>query len=342
MNKKNIAIISVVLVVIIGIVLFLLLNNGKKYEVTFDTAGGNTIETQVVKKDGNVTRPTDPTKANYEFVNWYLNDEVFDFTTPITKNITLTAKWKQIDNTPIEENKFAVTFDSNGGSSVATVTVLKDGTISIPTAPTKTGYKFISWQLDGKDFDFKTTITKSITLTAKWEKVSTNTNNNNNNKQEETKPSTISVSSVSISKSTLSLNVGENSTLSATINPSNATNKSMSWSSSNSSVATVDQNGKVVAVGSGTATITVTASGKTASCTVTVIRPITYSIDWVKVEDSSMGQYLLYIKSSEGTHVSGVVTITTSAGKTSDVNITASGKMYIKSAVSNAVVKSVN
>ena len=50
---------------------------------------------------------------------------------------------------------------------------------------------------------------------------------------------------------------------------------------------------------------------------------------------------MLYIVSSKGEKVSGVVTITV-AGKSSDVNVTKEGKMYIKSAVQKAVVKSVN
>ena len=80
------------------------------------------------------------------------------------------------------------------------------------------------------------------------------------------------VTGVTLSETTLTLEVGGEETLTATVAPTNATNKNMTWSSSNSAVATVDQNGNVEAVGAGTATITVkTQDGeKTASCTVTV------------------------------------------------------------------------
>ncbi|MDD5949192.1 MAG: glycoside hydrolase family 9 protein, partial [Lachnospiraceae bacterium] len=80
------------------------------------------------------------------------------------------------------------------------------------------------------------------------------------------------VSSVSLNKKTLSLLKGESDTLSATVTPSTATDKSVTWKSSNESVATVDTTGKVTAVGKGTATITVTTTdgNKTATCTVTV------------------------------------------------------------------------
>ena len=87
----------------------------------------------------------------------------------------------------------------------------------------------------------------------------------------------VSVSGVSLNKSSLTMLVGGSETLTATVAPSNATNKRVSWSSSNTNVATVDSNGKVNAVSGGTATITATTEdgGKTASCSVTVNVPVT-------------------------------------------------------------------
>ena len=91
-------------------------------------------------------------------------------------------------------------------------------------------------------------------------------------------PSVVKVSSVSLNPSSLSLTKkGQTAQLSASVSPSNATNKSINWSSSNNNVATVS-NGVVTAVGNGSATITATAadgSGKRASCSVTVNIPTT-------------------------------------------------------------------
>lgn len=93
-------------------------------------------------------------------------------------------------------------------------------------------------------------------------------------------PSVVKVSSVSLNQSSLSLTKkGQTAQLSASVSPSNATNKSVTWSSSNNNVATVS-NGMVTAVGNGSATITATAadgSGKRASCAVTVNIPTTPS-----------------------------------------------------------------
>lgn len=82
----------------------------------------------------------------------------------------------------------------------------------------------------------------------------------------------ISVTGVKLNKTELSLEKGQTETLTATIEPPTATNKSLSWSSNKESVAKVDNNGKVTAVTPGEATITVTTAdgGKTATCKVTV------------------------------------------------------------------------
>jgi len=82
----------------------------------------------------------------------------------------------------------------------------------------------------------------------------------------------VAVTGVSLNTNATTINVGESQVLSATINPSNATNKGVSWVSSNTAVATVDSNGKVVALKAGSATITASTldGSKTATCTVEV------------------------------------------------------------------------
>ena len=116
--------------------------------------------------------------------------------------------------------------------------------------------------------------------------------------------------SVALNKTTLTLDTGKTSTLTATVYPSNASNKKCTWSSSNTSVATVDKNGKVTAKKAGTATITVkTSNGKTATCKVTVNLPAPQitslantsggiKISWNKV-DGAYG-YRLYYKPASG------------------------------------------
>ena len=86
-------------------------------------------------------------------------------------------------------------------------------------------------------------------------------------------PGNIPVSGVALNTTTATLEVGKTTTLTATVEPSTATNQNVTWTSSNENVATVDANGTVKALAAGTTAITATAadgSGKSATCTVTV------------------------------------------------------------------------
>lgn len=89
---------------------------------------------------------------------------------------------------------------------------------------------------------------------------------------------TVPVTGVTLSKTTLSLQEGSSETLTATVTPSNATNKTVTWSVSPSGYATVS-GGRVSAVKAGSCTITASCGGKTASCTVTVTAASTTTED---------------------------------------------------------------
>ena len=90
-------------------------------------------------------------------------------------------------------------------------------------------------------------------------------------------PKPVKVSGIILNQTSLTMtSKGQTASLTATVNPGNAANKSITWSSSNSSVATVSANGTVTAVANGTADITATAadgSGVSAKCSVTVKVP---------------------------------------------------------------------
>ncbi len=83
----------------------------------------------------------------------------------------------------------------------------------------------------------------------------------------------IAVASVELNKASLELIEGESETLTATVKPNDATDKTVTWSSSNATIATVE-NGKVTAVKEGEATITAAAGGKSATCKVVVAKKV--------------------------------------------------------------------
>ena len=96
------------------------------------------------------------------------------------------------------------------------------------------------------------------------------------------------VTGVTLDKTSVELTEGDVTVFTATVTPSNASNKNVYWTSSDSSVATVDNAGKVTAVKAGSATITVTTEdgGKTATCKVTVKKKI-YPVTGVTLDKTS-------------------------------------------------------
>ena len=136
-----------------------------KYTVTFDSYGGSKVDPQVVEYGLYAQEPEEPTLKGFTFAYWYLDDEneAYDFdTTPITEDITLTAKW--------EINKFKVTFDTDGGEPIPDDQFVEWGLfVEEPTTePTKTGYTFDGWYLGDEKYDFSAAVEQNITLTAKW------------------------------------------------------------------------------------------------------------------------------------------------------------------------------
>ena len=71
-------------------------SNGISYIVSFNTNCGSFIEPQCIKEGDVVIKPNDPSKENFSFVNWMLNEEEYDFSTPVSSNITLIATWEEI------------------------------------------------------------------------------------------------------------------------------------------------------------------------------------------------------------------------------------------------------
>ena len=142
--------------------------NINKYTVTFNSYGGTPVPpAQEVEYGLTATKPADPTLKGYTFAFWYLGEDEqnateYDFDTPVTENITLTAKWNI--------NNYTVTFNTDGGTPVPPAQEVEYGlTATEPAAPKKTGYTFDGWYLGDEKYDFSAAVEQNITLTAKWE-----------------------------------------------------------------------------------------------------------------------------------------------------------------------------
>ena len=144
------------------------ISEDEKFTVSFNSNGGSSVASQTVNAGEKVTKPTDPTKANFIFAGWYCDAdliEAYDFNTPVLSNITLYAKWTA------ESGTFTVTFNSNGGSAVPSQ-VVKSGEKAVkPNDPTKSGFTFSGWYSDSTlttQYNFNSAVTANITLYAKW------------------------------------------------------------------------------------------------------------------------------------------------------------------------------
>lgn len=73
-----------------------------KFKVTFNTNDGSKIPTQEIEAGELLIQPTDPTRTGYAFKGWFTDEKLttaFDFTKPITADITLYAKWEKTTGT---------------------------------------------------------------------------------------------------------------------------------------------------------------------------------------------------------------------------------------------------
>ena len=167
MKKKVLIIGIIVLFIAACIAIFLLLN--KKVTISFDADGGTEVQSVEVKKGGKIVLPV-TTKEGYILDGWYIDTTKVGKDTTYDKDVTLRAKW--ISETA---KTFTVTFDSDGGTAVETITVECGKELSLPTNPTKTGYKFLSW-IDKNStpiYDKALLACENITLKANWEKEET-------------------------------------------------------------------------------------------------------------------------------------------------------------------------
>ncbi len=168
---KKISIIILTLVMVLSVVA--LAACSLSYTVTFDSDGGSAVASQTVESGAKATEPSDPTKDGYTFEGWVDADgNAYSFDSAITMNITLTATWTEVVVTPDPVETFTVSFDSDGGSAVASQTVESGAKATEPSDPTKDGYTFEGWvDASGDAFDFDTAITADTALKAIWAEV---------------------------------------------------------------------------------------------------------------------------------------------------------------------------
>lgn len=138
----------------------------KKRTVTYNANGGTGSMTDT--KMGEPVTASTFTRKGYRFVGWNTRadgtgqsvnaGDVASFTT----DTTLYAQWQVASHT--------VTFDTNGGSAIASQAVGDNAKAKKPADPTRPGWVFDGWYLNDRKYDFNTPVTQGITLKAGWRK----------------------------------------------------------------------------------------------------------------------------------------------------------------------------
>lgn len=214
--------------------------------------------------------------------------------TVITASI---GKVKATCNVTVTEEKKPETVIATGISlskTTASVYIGSTVTITATVSPSNATDKTVTWVSSNTNIatvsngKIKGVAAGTATITAKNSAGQTATCTITvSKKQEPEKPKDIATTGISLDKPSQTVFVGDSVKLTATVAPSNATNKTVTWSSSNNSVATVN-NGTVTAVSAGTATITAKASGgQTATFTITVkVKETVQAFSWSNIKQT--------------------------------------------------------
>ncbi len=101
------------------------------YKISFDVGGGSPISEQEIVENELLSEPIAPLKEGYEFIEWQVNGFRYDFNTPVTEDLILTASWKEVFKEEITTVTTAKIDDKNDEVPVKTTTATKKTTSKI-------------------------------------------------------------------------------------------------------------------------------------------------------------------------------------------------------------------
>ncbi|MDR2712586.1 MAG: InlB B-repeat-containing protein, partial [Clostridiales bacterium] len=144
-----------------------------KHTVNFHSNGGSYVSSQIVTDGEQALKPADPTRAGFTFDAWYANTTLtgtpYDFTTPVTADLHLYAKWSPSGSV----TTYTVTFYPNKGTPPPAVqTVIEGEKATAPSPISKTDCILFGWYdnsaFTGMRYDFNTPVTANLNLYAMW------------------------------------------------------------------------------------------------------------------------------------------------------------------------------
>lgn len=143
----------------------------KELTVSFETKGGTSIADEIVSYGEAVLKPADPDKENSVFMGWYLDDELYDFAEFVIEDITLVARWEDVD-----VMVYMIIYDFNYDDKI----LEKEGTpgelLEEIEVEKRAGYLFAGWFLNKSftrpwNFEEGLMPKETLNLYAKWDTI---------------------------------------------------------------------------------------------------------------------------------------------------------------------------
>lgn len=241
------------------------------YKVTFNSKGGSAVKTQTIAKGKKAAKPKNPTRKGYKFVGWYAGSKAYNFSSAVTANKTLTAKWKVI-----KVSKITITGSSK---QIAAGKKIK---LKAVVSPKTAKNCAVTWKTSNKKY---ATVTSKGVVTVKkagaGKTVTITATAKDGSKKKATYKIKImknAVKKIKLKAAKTKVKAGKKVTVKATVTPSKQVNKKLTWKTSNKKYATVNSKGVVTTKKAGKGkTVTITAyatdgSGKKATCKIKITK----------------------------------------------------------------------
>ena len=127
----------------------------------FDYDGSQIDNSQSIEQGSKAIIPANPSRSGYTFGGWTFNDAPLADDFIVERDMDVFATYT--------ENEYTVTFYDELGEHMIDAQQIKHGkTVAKPTTPTKSGYVFSKWLLNGYEFDFETSVTETLNIYASW------------------------------------------------------------------------------------------------------------------------------------------------------------------------------
>ena len=135
------------------------------FTLKFETLGGSEIEDITVQEGSILEDVPVPEKEGYLFTSWYYHNKEFDFSKEISSNMTFVAKYEK------DSDVVRVRIRYNNGLEDLEKKIKVGSVLTKLEEPSREGYKFVGWYLGEEEYHFTESISKDITLEARWEEI---------------------------------------------------------------------------------------------------------------------------------------------------------------------------